>query len=136
MIKVEPPDGSRIEWEYGTDLYAAWRDDEEGKVAGYEVGDGCANWVVYGSSVPITWKQLNQDFDGTPAKYGVILTARPDMKDIRLIWPTHANRQFPDVVCMSPSKWHKVEAKIHSYGDVITYTCLWCGVTKDVVIES
>lgn len=36
----EPPDGTRIEFEYGTDVYAAWRDDESSRGSGWRAGSG------------------------------------------------------------------------------------------------
>lgn len=55
----EPPDGSRIEWEYYTDLYAAWRDDEGAIDAGW---DGDEVWIVYPGSVPRTWAWMLATF--------------------------------------------------------------------------
>lgn len=55
----EPPDGTRIEFEHYTDLYAAWRDDSDSNEAGWTNGE---NWVVYPGSVPRTWAQMWDEF--------------------------------------------------------------------------
>lgn len=51
----EPPDGTRIEFEHNTDVYAAWRDDESSGSAGWATGDGGVTWCLYGQSVPVSW---------------------------------------------------------------------------------
>lgn len=48
----EPPDGSRIEFAYGSDLYGAWRDDEDSVKTGWRADQG---WCLYGESVPCSW---------------------------------------------------------------------------------
>lgn len=58
----EPPDGTRIEFEYGTDVYAAWRDDDSSARAGYPIGDAGEVWCLYGESVPKTWAQMVDEF--------------------------------------------------------------------------
>lgn len=58
----EPPDGTRIEFEYGTDVFAAWRDDESSAEAGWTTGDGGEVWCVYPESVPKTWTHLLAEF--------------------------------------------------------------------------
>lgn len=58
----EPPDGTRIEFEYGTDVYGAWRDDKASAEAGYEVGDGGEVWCLFGSSVPRSWVVMWLEF--------------------------------------------------------------------------
>lgn len=58
----EPPDGTRIEFEYGTDVFAAWRDDESSAEAGYSIGDGGEVWALYPNSVPQTWASLIAEF--------------------------------------------------------------------------
>lgn len=58
----EPPDGSRIEFEHCTDLYAAWRDDASSREAGWPAGDGGEVWCLYGEDVPVTWAQMCADF--------------------------------------------------------------------------
>jgi hypothetical protein len=35
----EPPNGTRLEFEHWTDVYAVWRDDESSRVAGWRTGD-------------------------------------------------------------------------------------------------
>jgi hypothetical protein len=54
----EPPDGARLEWEYGTDRYAAWRDDSSSAEAGWRAGEGGETWCLYPSSVPVTWLEM------------------------------------------------------------------------------
>lgn len=54
----EPPDGSRIEFEYGTDRFAAWRDDEESVKADWPAGDGGWVWCVYPETVPKPWSLM------------------------------------------------------------------------------
>lgn len=58
----EPGDGTRLEFEYGTDVYAVWRDDESSRAAGWRAGAGGETWLLYGESVPVTWDQLRRDF--------------------------------------------------------------------------
>lgn len=58
----EPPDGTRLEWTYYDDRYAAWRDDLDAEKSGWKNGDGGEVWCLYGSSMPWTWAQLVADF--------------------------------------------------------------------------
>jgi hypothetical protein len=58
----EPPDGSRIEFEHHTDVYAAWRDDAASREAGWTCGDGGEVWCLYGDDVPVTWVRMCADF--------------------------------------------------------------------------
>ncbi len=48
----EPPDGARIEFNYGTDRYAAWRNDASSVEAGWRPNQG---WCLYGQTVPCSW---------------------------------------------------------------------------------
>jgi hypothetical protein len=77
-LMPEPPDKTRFEFEYGTDTYGVWRDDESGRRAGWETGPGGPNWVVYGSSVPISWEELAEEFDVESLNGGVRMTVHPD----------------------------------------------------------
>lgn len=61
-IIPEPGDGTRLEFEYGTDLYAVWRDDESSRAAGWRTGAGGETWCLYGESVPRTWDWLRAEF--------------------------------------------------------------------------
>ncbi len=54
----EPPDGTRLEFEYHSDLYAAYRHDESSREAGWTAGDGGKVWGIYPGSVPVTWAEM------------------------------------------------------------------------------
>jgi hypothetical protein len=60
LDSLEPPDRSRIEFEYCGRTYGAWR-----IVGGWAGTD--ASWCVYGRSGAYTWRQLTARFDGAPA---------------------------------------------------------------------
>lgn len=66
----EPPDGSRIEFTYATDRYAAWRDTESTVLAGWPAD---MSWCVYPASVGHTWWCMQRTFG--PALEGAILLA-------------------------------------------------------------
>lgn len=85
----EPPDGTRIEFEAGTDVYAAWREDGSSRQAGYTVGDGGEVWCLYGSAIPQTWASLVEDFGEEALRLAVRL--HPDPVDLpnREQWPTN-----------------------------------------------
>src|SRR5690349_12201365 len=63
----EPPDGTRIEFVFETDVYAAWRNDASSVVAGWAdaPGDGGATWCVYPDSCPRSWASMIQLFGET-----------------------------------------------------------------------
>lgn len=63
-VPPEPPDGTIIEFDHATDLYAVYRDDKSSREAGWTVGDGGEVWCLYGDSVPMTWVALHQEFPG------------------------------------------------------------------------
>lgn len=54
----EPPDGTRLEFDHNTDIYGAFRDDHDAHDAGWtnEV------WLLYGDSIPKTWRQMVETF--------------------------------------------------------------------------
>lgn len=83
----EPPDGTRIEFEYGTDVYAAWRDDESSFRAGWRGGDGGEVWCLYGHSVPVTWAKMCEDF-GDALLTAVRLVPVGEDVHLRDQWPT------------------------------------------------
>lgn len=85
----EPPDGTRIEFEYYTDVYAAWRDDDSSRRAGWSHGDGGKVWVVYPGSVPKTWAELGQEFGWDVLALAVRLVPHPDDVANYEKWPTH-----------------------------------------------
>lgn len=88
MNIAEFPDGTRIEFEYGTDLYAAWRDDESSRAAGWPAGDGGKTWCVYPGSVPMTFAALCEEFGEDVVALAVRLTPHPDDVHKRRLWPT------------------------------------------------
>lgn len=53
------PDKTRIEFEHGTDLYAAWKDIESSLEAGWKVSE---SWCLHGQSVPHTWRWMRKQF--------------------------------------------------------------------------
>lgn len=56
----EPPDGSRIRFEYWTDLYGAEKDVAGSVRAGWKPEE-C--WLVFGgSSIPVTWDALIETY--------------------------------------------------------------------------
>lgn len=102
MLTPEPPDKTRLEFECGTDVYAAWRDDEASRIAGWPSGGGGRVWCLYGHTVPVTWAKLNEEYDNTPAECGVRLLVHPDDAAIREQWPTQVLwREKPEEVLAS-----------------------------------
>lgn len=81
----EPPDGSRIEFESHTDVYAAWRDDEDSVRAGYSAMHG---WCVYGETVPRTWGEMIERFGAESLRLAVRLTRHPEDLANADQWPT------------------------------------------------
>lgn len=55
----EPEDGARIEFEYCTDVYGAWRDIASSLEAGWPVE---SSWCLYGQTVPHTWECMLRTF--------------------------------------------------------------------------
>jgi hypothetical protein len=92
LLRPEPTDMTRIEFECGTDVYAAWRNDAEGARAGYQTGDGAPNWVVYGGSVPQTWSELAKEFGADCLNLAVRLLVHPDDAHLIAQWPTQRCR--------------------------------------------
>lgn len=88
MTVPEPPDGTRIEFEYGTDLYAAWRDDESSRQAGWTPGDGGEVWCLYSESLPRTWNDLIHHFGEDALRLAVRLTPVAEDLPNRDMWPT------------------------------------------------
>jgi hypothetical protein len=84
----ELPDGTRIEFEYWTDVYAAWRDDESSRRAGWPSGDGGKVWCVYPSPVPKTWIELNEEFGWEVIARAVRWIMNPHDKYKKDSWPT------------------------------------------------
>ena len=87
-LRPEPPDGTRIEFEHWTDVYGAWRDDDEGAKAGWATGDGERNWVVYGESVPWSWVDLAERFSVEALNSAVRLSVHPEDAWMIERWPT------------------------------------------------
>jgi hypothetical protein len=82
----EPPDGTRIEFEHHTDVYAAWRDDDSSVRAGYNSDEG---WCLFGSTVPRSWAVMWLEF-GNSLATAVRLVPHPDDVDNYHRWPTAA----------------------------------------------
>lgn len=83
----EPPDGTRIEFEHHTDVYAAWRDDDSSARAGYPVGDGGEVWCLHGQTVPRSWAVMWLEF-GDSLRTAVRLVPHPDDVGNYDRWPT------------------------------------------------
>jgi len=83
----EPPDGTRLEFEHWTDVYAIWRDDESSRVAEWKTGDGGWVWCLYGQSVPTTWAEMWEMF-GESLETAIRLIPHPDDIHRRCLWPT------------------------------------------------
>lgn len=92
------PDKTRIEFEYGTDVYAAWKDIRASLEAGWRVAE---SWCLYGQSVPHTWKWMREQFGDSLDSATVLVPARvPDagfvgeiptvelVADTGDVWPT------------------------------------------------
>lgn len=81
-----------LEFEWGTDLYAIYRDDESSARSGWPAGDGGETWSEYGCSVPITWAEMCERYfrtgmnDGLP--FAVRLTRHPNDLHHAQQWPT------------------------------------------------
>ncbi len=84
----EPPDGTRIEFEHHTDVYAAWRDDDCSAYAGYPPGQG---WCMFGSTVPRSWTIMWLEF-GESLILAVRLVPHPDDVGNYALWPTSQYR--------------------------------------------
>jgi hypothetical protein len=83
----EPPDGTRIEFEHHTDVYAARRDDDSSARAGYQVGDGGEVWCLFGNTVPRSWAVMWLEF-GESLRTAVRLLPHPDDVGNYRQWPT------------------------------------------------
>lgn len=88
MSLPEPPDGTRLEFEYGSDVYAIWREDESSRRAGYPIGDGGETWVEYGSSMPVTWAKMIERYSEESLRLAVRLVPIVDDLPNRAQWPT------------------------------------------------
>jgi hypothetical protein len=66
----EPPDGSRLEFVFATDRYAAWCDVESSLLAGWPA---VMCWTLYPDSISHTWRCMQRTFG--PALDGAILLA-------------------------------------------------------------
>ena len=93
MSLPEPPDGTRIEFEHWTDVYAAWRDDESSRRAGWPHGDGGRVWCVYGETVPKSWVEMVKTFGEESLALAVRLVPHPDDAAKREQWPTEVYRR-------------------------------------------
>lgn len=80
----EPPDGSRIEFEHNTDVYAAWRDDACSVKAGWRADEG---WCLFGSSVPRSWAIMWLEFGESLRTLVRLTPIAEDVPNYRL-WPT------------------------------------------------
>ena len=87
-LPPEPPDGSRIEFEHCTDVFAAWRDDQGSALTGWTSGDGGEVWCEYGRVVPVMWSKLGEDFG--PCVLALAVRLVPVAEDLpkRELWPT------------------------------------------------
>ena len=83
----EPPDLTRIEFEYGTDVYAAWRDDASSAAAGWTAGNGGEVWCMFGSACPRSWAIMWLEF-GDSLATAVRLVPHPDDVGNYAKWPT------------------------------------------------
>lgn len=89
----ELPDGTRLEFEYGTDVYAFWRDDGESALAGYTFGDGGCTWMEYSRSVPVTWAVMCATYGEDVLAAGRRLLVHPEDAHKRRGWPTQAHKR-------------------------------------------
>lgn len=92
-VLPEPPDGTRIEFESDTDLYAAIRDDDSSRRAGWTSGEV---WLLYGETVPRTWASLVADFGEDALRLAVRLVPVPDDLPLRDRWPTEVYARTGD----------------------------------------
>lgn len=92
----EPADGTRLEFEHNTDVYAFWRDDESSRIAGYPVGDGGEVWCEYGRDVPTSWSQMVAEF-GDSLRLAIRLVPVPEDEPNRRLWPTTIYRTVGDL---------------------------------------
>lgn len=86
----EPPDGTRIEFEHGTDVYAAHRDDASSAQAGWSSGNGGYVWCLYGESVPKPWAIMWLEFGDSLRTAVRLVPVREDAAN-REKWPTVMN---------------------------------------------
>lgn len=89
----ELPDGTRIEFEYGTDVYAFWRDDEESALAGHAFGNGGRTWMEYGRSVPVTWAVMCATYGEDVLAAAQRLLVHPEDEHKRRSWPTQEHKR-------------------------------------------
>ncbi len=86
----EPPDGTRLEFEWCTDVYAVWRCDASSREAGWTAGDGGEVWMLYPDSVPRTWASLLENF-GDALATATVLVRDPSPELLEEI--SHARRR-------------------------------------------
>lgn len=79
----EPPDGSRIEFTYNTDVYAAWSDSASSIAAGYSAEE---RWCLYGMSVPCTWAKMVEDFGDCLNHLVALVPSFADSEDVTVAW--------------------------------------------------
>jgi hypothetical protein len=84
----EPPDGTRLEFEFCTDLCAIHRDDETSRIAGYPVGDGGEVWCDYFGDVPVTWSEMVSRYGEDVLRLAVRLVPVAEDLPNRDKWPT------------------------------------------------
>lgn len=112
----ELPDGSRIEFEYGTDVYAFWRDDEESALAGCTYGPGGVTWMEYGRSVPpVSWAVLCATYGEDVLAAGRRLLVHPEDVDKRRGWPTQEHKR--EILALAAERQRKA----------LELTCDGCG---------
>ncbi len=75
----EPPDGSRIEFVYHTDPYAAWRDDQSSVRAGWSATEG---WCLFGQTVPVSWATLCEMFADDPDALANLVVWVPGPREV------------------------------------------------------
>lgn len=85
----EWPDGTRLEFESGTDVYAFCRDDAASAIAGYGFGPGARTWLEYGRSVPISWHELCATYGLEEIAGAVRLLVHPEDVHQLAARPTH-----------------------------------------------
>jgi hypothetical protein len=87
----EPPDGTRLEFECGADVYAVWRSDLDSAHVGWSYGPGGETWAMYGETVPCTWLALIDRFGDQPLRDAVRLLVHPEDAHKIRTWPTQLN---------------------------------------------